>query len=132
MDTRYLTSGPPTPPLPLEEQRVKEGVAWRGGKAICPVCGVRGMLAAITSNPWNVSSLNNRSFFPLLSHIKSKWQWGRNRTRDGSVVIEVPGRVQALSSPTSARKQKRENTEALIRRDRPGSDTYHMALPSPP
>lgn len=132
LDTDYLTSGPLTPPLLLGEQRVKEGAAWRGGKAICPVCGVKGMLAAITSNPWNVSSLNNRSFFLLLSHIKSKWQWGRDRTRDESVVIEVPGRVQALPSLTSARKRKRKSTETLIRRDRPRSATYHMALPSPP
>lgn len=47
VDTDCLTSGPLTPQLPLREQRVKEGAAWRGGKAICPVCG---MLAAITSN----------------------------------------------------------------------------------
>lgn len=81
--------------------------------------GVKGMLVALTDNPG--MSVVNRSFFLLLSHIKSQWQWGRDRTRDESAVINVLGRVQALpsfhvlprSTLTSARKLGRERARRI-------------------
>lgn len=90
LDIDYLTSGPLTPPLTLRRTECEGRGGLERWQSRMSCVWSKGMLAAITSNLWNVSSLNDRSFF-LLSHITSKWQWGMVRTRDEKLVLRFLG-----------------------------------------